>query len=94
MKFLVILELFLFSHHIESHFYHNGEEIREMLKNFATHYSEIAEIETLGFSETLNLPILALKIGKNKAVKVLFTGIHHAEEVLGAEVILRLADTL
>ncbi|MCS7258933.1 MAG: M14 family zinc carboxypeptidase [candidate division WOR-3 bacterium] len=75
--------------------YHTYEEMCEELNTIVTSYSNITRMETIGYSTGFNLPILAVKISDNPNLhedepRVLFTGIHHACELIGVEICLAL----
>jgi hypothetical protein len=79
--------------------YHSYNEMAAELDSLATLYPNIAQQCTVGFSQRESLPILALKISDYPAIKeeepsVLFTGIHHADELMGCEICLYLVNRL
>ena len=79
--------------------YHTYEEVRsELLATVAAHPG-IARVDTIGYSTTDGRAIWAMKLSDNVAFDedepvVLFDGVHHAEEVLGLEVIMWMIDEL
>jgi hypothetical protein len=88
-------------HRIQDPRYHTFEEVEAELDSFARTYPELTLLDTLGFSHGYFTgdtsigpdPILAIKISDNADVKedepsLMFNGIHHAEEVLGLEMIM------
>ncbi len=79
--------------------YHTHAEIRSELKAVAAAYPAIAQLDTLGYSTTNGYAIWGLKISDNVAVDedepvVFYNGIHHAEEIMGGEVIMWMIDEL
>jgi len=79
--------------------YHTYEEVRSELLATVAAYPAIARIDTIGYSTTDGRAIWALKLSDNVDVDedepvALFDGIHHAEEVLGLEVIMWMVDEL
>lgn len=75
--------------------YHTYEEMFAELNTIVTTYSSIARMETIGYTTGFNLPILAIKISDNVEVqedepRILFTGVHHACEIIGVEICLKL----
>lgn len=98
--FAAFLSLFvLFSYNIEDPRYHTFDEVVDDLNMYREAYPELTLLDTLGYTEILHRPILALKISDNAEEKedepsVLFDGVHHAEEILGCELTIALIDTL
>lgn len=89
----------LIGQHVSNPRYHTGTQIRAFLDSVATIRPDLFALDTLGFTERLGLPILALKISDHPdraepEPRILLTAIHHAEEVLGAEVLWTLVDTV
>ncbi|MBD3367236.1 MAG: hypothetical protein GF405_03540, partial [Candidatus Eisenbacteria bacterium] len=79
--------------------YHTYEEVRSELLATVAAYPAIARIDTIGYSTTDGRAIWAMKLSDNPDVDedepvVLFDGVHHAEEVLGLEVIMWMIDEL
>ena len=77
--------------------YHTLEEIEALLDSLdqVAAYDDIYHLETIGYSNHENLPIRAVKISDNAAVKedesrILFIGQCHAEEILGVEAVIEL----
>ena len=77
--------------------FHSYPEIQTMLDSLSSimEYQDIFRVDTIGYSQRDQLPILAVKISDNVMVKedeprVLFLGQVHAEEVLGVEAVLEL----
>lgn len=101
MKFLISFLLFVtitFGYTIPAR-YHSYNEMAAELDSLVLLYPNIAQLYTVGLSQTESLPILALRISDNPAIKedepsVLFTGIHHADELMGCEVCLFLINHL
>jgi hypothetical protein len=101
MKFLISFPLFItisFAYTIPAR-YHSYNEMVAELDSLALRYPNITREYTIGLSQTDGLPILALKISDSPALKedepsILFTGIHHADELMGCEVCLYLINHL
>lgn len=79
--------------------YHTYAEMENQLFSRMAAYSEIALVETIGFSQQEQRAIYAFKISDNVAIDedepvVYFDGTHHACEVMGLEICLALIDTL
>jgi len=79
--------------------YHTHEEVRAELLATVAAYPGIAHMDTIGYSTTDGRAIWAIKLSDNPCVDedepaVLFDGVHHAEEVLGLEVIMWMIDEL
>jgi hypothetical protein len=75
------------------------EETNQFLIDLAASYPDIVFLDTLGFSQEWELPILGIKISDNPDQnederKLLFDGMHHAREPLGNEICLRIASYL
>ena len=77
--------------------FHTYPEIQSLLDSLSAvvEYQDIFRVDTIGYSQRDQLPILAVKISDNVMVKedeprVLFLGQVHAEEVLGVEAVLEL----
>ncbi len=77
--------------------FHSYPEIQSMLYSLAAvpAFEDIYIVDTIGYSQHDQLPILAVKISDNVGLKedeprVLFLGQVHAEEVLGVEAVLKL----
>ena len=80
-------------------YFHTFSEITYLLKSFRLQYPDIFHLEKIGKGTKNHLPIWAVKISDNphideKEPAVLFNGLHHAKELLGAEVCLYLIDYL
>ena len=91
--FWIILAFIGLGHYIEDPIYHTYDEVLAEIGSFAATYPDLVFVDTIGFSQTDSLPIIAVKISDNAHLteaepKVLFNGVHHAEEVLGCEVIM------
>jgi carboxypeptidase T len=79
--------------------YHTFDEVAYELDSIATHYTEITELDTIGYSCFDTLPLFALKISDNVHVDedepaILYIGCHHAEEILGIEICMYMIDDL
>jgi hypothetical protein len=79
--------------------YHTFEEVAYELDSIATHYTEIAKLDTIGYSCVDTLPLFALKISDNANVDedepaILYIGCHHAEEILGIEICMYMIEDL
>lgn len=77
--------------------YHTYEEMVFEVDSLLRLYPEITYLETIGFGSSL--PILAIKISDNPQLNedepaVLFNGVHHGCEVIGAEISLDLFNRL
>lgn len=75
--------------------YHTFAEVNEIIEYYKKSFPEIVHVEKIGEGSVKKLPIWAIKISDNprdheSEPSVLFTGIHHAKELLGAEVCLYL----
>ena len=77
--------------------YHSYGEIVSLIDSLSNveEYQNIMLVDTIGYSSLENIPIIAVKISDNVAVKedeprALFVGQVHAEEILGIEVVLSL----
>ncbi len=88
--------LFVFiaqTHYIEAPIYHTYNEILQEVDSMARAYPELVMVDTIGYSQEWHQPIIAVKISDNAHLaepepSILFDGVHHAEEVLGAEIIM------
>lgn len=79
--------------------YHSYNEMVTELESLNSVYPNITQICTIGFSQVESLPILAMKISDNPAIKedeprILFNGIHHSAELMGCEICLYLINQL
>lgn len=79
--------------------YHTFEEVAYELDSIATHYTEITELDTIGYSCVDTLPLFALKISDNVHIDedepaILYIGCHHAEEILGIEICMYMIEDL
>ncbi len=91
--------IFLIGQHVADPRYHTGEQIRAFFDSVATQRPDLFVLDTIGVTDRLGLPILALKISDHPTKeepepRILLTAIHHAEEVLGAEVLWAFVDTV
>ncbi|MFQ5864199.1 MAG: M14 family zinc carboxypeptidase [bacterium] len=74
-------------------------EIETKIRVLQFRFPEILHMEKIGESTSLALPIWAVKISDNASQKedepgILFTGVHHAREPIGANICLNLIQTL
>jgi carboxypeptidase T len=79
--------------------YHTWQEVAYELDSIASQYTDITELDTIGYSSFDTLPIFALKISDNAHVDedepaILYIGCHHAEEILGIEICMYMIDDL
>jgi carboxypeptidase T len=79
--------------------YHNYDETHAEILALAASYPSIVKVDTLGVTATDSLDVWAVKVSDNVDVDedepvVLFDGVHHAEEVMGLEVIMWMLDEL
>lgn len=79
--------------------FHTFKEITQLVDSYANQYPNIVKLEKIGAGSKEQLPIWAMKISDNpmldeKEPAVLFTGVHHGKEILGAEVCLYLIEYL
>ncbi|RMD87546.1 MAG: hypothetical protein D6813_13370 [Calditrichaeota bacterium] len=79
--------------------YRPMDEIESELFNYQLHYPDIVKVEQIGESTTLGLPIWAVKISdhvqkKEDEPRILFTGVHHAREPIGANICLNIIKNL
>ncbi|NIR49823.1 hypothetical protein GWO43_14975 [candidate division KSB1 bacterium] len=80
-------------------FYKTLEEIESDLHRLQLKYPNILAVEKIGESTALKLPIWAAKISDNAAEsedepRILFMGVHHAREPIGANICLRIMESL
>jgi len=79
--------------------YHTFDEVAYELDSIASNFTEITELDTIGYSCFDTLPIFALKISDNVHVDedepaILYIGCHHAEEILGIEICMYMINDL
>lgn len=79
--------------------YHTYDEVHTEILALAASYPSIVRVDTLGTTATDSLDVWAVKLSDNVSVDedepvVLYDGIHHAEEVMGLEVIMWMLDEL
>lgn len=79
--------------------YHTYEEVVDELNSIANAYPDITRLDTIGISTTDSRVILALKISDNPGDEedepaILYNGIHHAEELMGAEICMYMINSL
>jgi hypothetical protein len=94
-----LISLLFPQHYVEDPRYHTYGEVIEELNHFNTLYPDITYLDTIGFTTREGIPIVAFKISDNAHMKedepsILFNGVHHAEEVLGCEVIMGMIEDL
>lgn len=71
--------------------YHTYEEVVAELDSIANEYPNMTMLDSIGISTTDSTIIWALKVSDNPFIEedepaVLYNGVHHAEELLGAEI--------
>ena len=71
--------------------YHTYEEIKFEIDSLANEYPELVFVDSIGVTNTENIPIWAVKLSDNAAQdedepSVMYAGQCHAEEILGVEV--------
>ena len=79
--------------------YHTKEEVHAEILALAASYPAIVRVDTLGQSMEDGLDIWGVKLSDNVGTNedepvVLYNGIHHAEEVMGLEVIMWMLDEM
>ncbi len=79
--------------------YHTFEEVAYELDSIATHYTDLTQLDTIGYSCFDTLPLFALKVSDNVQVDedepaILYIGCHHAEEILGIEICMYMIEDL
>ncbi|MCK4328579.1 hypothetical protein KAX02_01930 [candidate division WOR-3 bacterium] len=79
--------------------YHTYEEELIELDSLCNEYSSIMMLDTLGCSSVDSIPIIGVKISDNPETfedepRVLFNGLHHAEEFVSTEVCMYLINEL
>jgi len=79
--------------------YHTYAEVVAELDSIAKANREITRLDTIGISTTDSRVILALKISDNPRDEedepaILYNGIHHAKELMGAEICMYMIDSL
>ncbi|MFC2121862.1 M14 family zinc carboxypeptidase, partial [Bacteroidota bacterium] len=79
--------------------YRSNEEISNLLNTYHQMFPDLTKIETIGYSESLGIKIQAIKISYNPEVDedeptVMYNGMHHAREPVGAESCLTLIEYL
>lgn len=75
--------------------YHSYEEIWSFIDSIAAIYPDIMMVDTLGYSQLEALPLPLVKISDNPydeedEIVVLYDGMHHAREPIGAEICMKL----
>jgi hypothetical protein len=79
--------------------YHNYDEVHTEILALAAAYPSIVKVDTLGVTATDSLDVWLVKLSDNVEVDedepvVFYNGVHHAEEVMGLEVIMWMLDEL
>ena len=79
--------------------YHTKEEVHAEILALAASYPSIVRVDTLGTTATDALDVWAVKLSDNVGTDedepvVLYDGVHHAEEVMGLEVIMWMLDEM
>ena len=79
--------------------YHSAESSYELIEFLAESFPSLVMLDTIGFSERLQNPIVAMRISDHPEIDedepcVLFDGLHHAREPISMEVCLDLAEHL
>lgn len=79
--------------------YHTYEEVVDELVSIENDYPYITKLDSIGVSTTNDLIIWALKISDNPMDEedepaILYNGIHHANELMGAEICMYMIDSL
>ncbi|MFQ5649252.1 MAG: M14 family zinc carboxypeptidase [bacterium] len=75
------------------------ETIEDEVSRLRRQYPGLCHVERIGVSTSSRLPIWGIKISDNASQKedeprILFAGVHHAREPIGANICLKLMDTL
>jgi len=73
--------------------FHTLDEIYSQLADWQEMYPQYIKLDTIGYSTNEHIPLIAAKISDNPAVqedepRILLIGQHHAEEILGVEIVL------
>jgi hypothetical protein len=79
--------------------YPSYEEVVDQLFYYATMYSRIVRLDTLGYSQVMHLMIPVLKVSDNPELEedepaILYDGLHHAREPVGMECTLVILERL
>ncbi len=81
--------------------FHSPQEIQTLLDSLTQvpAYQDLIMVDTIGYSQHEQMPILAVKISDNVTVRedeprVLFIGQVHAEEILGVEAVLTMIEEI
>ena len=95
LKYIILFSLTMVGAQTLDERYHTYDEIIELLDSLSNveSYQDWFLVDTIGYSNQENIPILAVKISDNAHIKedeprALFVGQVHAEEILGIEVVL------
>lgn len=75
--------------------YHDYTEIWNFIDSISAIYPDIMMVDTLGYSQLESLPLPLVKISDNPyeeedEIVVLYDGMHHAREPIGAEICMKL----
>lgn len=73
--------------------FHTLAEIYTQLETWQSQYPQIMVLDTIGYSTNEQIPLIAAKISDNPGLmedepRLLLIGQHHAEEILGVEIVL------
>ncbi len=73
--------------------FHTLDEIYTQLAEWQDTYPQYIKLDTIGYSTNTHIPLIAAKISDNPQVRedeprILLIGQHHAEEILGVEIVL------
>ena len=79
--------------------FHTYQEMLTEVDSLLGLYSDIMMVDTIGYSQEEDIPIIAVKISDSVQLEedepsVLYVGQVHAEEVLGNEIVMRLMDDI
>ncbi|OYD17030.1 hypothetical protein CH333_02115 [candidate division WOR-3 bacterium JGI_Cruoil_03_44_89] len=102
MRYFSIISIFLFASALAGPFdprYHTYDEELAELDSLCGEYGDIMVLDTLGWSSIDSIPIVGVKISDNPDVfedepKVLYNGLHHAEEFVSTEFCMYLINDL
>jgi len=79
--------------------FHTLDEIYNQLSDWQETYPQYIKLDTIGYSTNAHIPLIAAKISDNPAIRedeprILLIGQHHAEEILGVEIVLSVMQEL
>lgn len=79
--------------------YHTREEVHSEILALAATYPGIVKVDTLGVSTVDSMDVWSVKVSDNVSSDedepvIFYNGVHHAEEILGLEVIMWMLDEL